>query len=144
MTCQLFGSPTAKPAMANDNQFKLLFRKSLALVKYIIILKQSLKYIEVFKNTNRPNYTTAQICPFLPTKWNQFYGFKCLKANHIFVYQRTGGPLGPVLKILYRSWSVQDLKKTKRTSKDLIHDVFKVEAKIKALFLFGLVCATCK
>jgi hypothetical protein len=49
------------------------------------------------------------------------------------VYQRTGGPLGPVLKILYRSWSVQDLKKTKRTPKDLIHDVFKVEAKIKAL-----------
>jgi hypothetical protein len=54
------------------------------------------------------------------------------------VYQRTRGPLGPVLKIIYRSWSVQDLKKTKRTSKDLIYDVFKVEAKIKALFLFGL------
>ena len=52
------------------------------------------------------------------------------------------GPLGPVLKILYRSWSVQDLKNTKRTSKDLIHDVFKVEAKIKALF--WLVCASCK
>ena len=43
-------------------------------------------------------------------------------------------PLGPVLKILYRSWFVQDLKKTKRTSKDLIHDVFTAEAKIKALF----------
>ena len=65
-------------------------------------------------------------------------------SSVILVYQRTWGPLGPVLKILYRSWSVQDLKKTKRTSEDLIHDVFKVEAKIKALFLFGLVCATCK
>ena len=54
------------------------------------------------------------------------------------MYQRTGGPLGPVLKILYRSWSVQDLKKTKRTSKDLINDVFKMAAKIKALFLFAL------
>ena len=70
---------------------------------------------------------------------------KSFKFTHnALMYQRTEGPLGPVLKILYRSWSVQDLKKTKRTSKDLIHDVFKVEAKIKALFLFGLVCATCK
>ena len=38
------------------------------------------------------------------------------------VYQRTAGPLGPVLKKILEDRSVQDLKIAKRTSKDLFFD----------------------
>ena len=38
------------------------------------------------------------------------------------MYQRTAGPLGPVLKKILEDRSVQDLKIAKRTSKDLFFD----------------------
>ena len=45
-----------------------------------------------------------------------------LWVNYVVVYQRTTGPLGPVLKKILEDRSVQDLKITKRTSKDLFFD----------------------
>ncbi len=76
---------------------------------------------------------------------HQKYSYKQSVNAWVLVCQQTARMsfrTGP--KKFLEDQSVQDLKIAKRTSKDLIHDVFKVEAKSKALSLFGLVCATCK
>ena len=52
-------------------------------------------------------------------------GFK-LMVLPLVVYQRTAGPLGPVLKKILEDWSVQDLKIAKRTSKDLFFDFLTI------------------